>query len=55
MRRMKQVALSAWLMATVFSADARAQGIPVYDAAGFTQMITQLEQMSLFFQGAPRT
>lgn len=50
MRLVKQTALSALLIATVFSAGARAQGIPVYDAAGFTQMITQLEQMSQDYQ-----
>ena len=38
------------LTATIFAHSARAQGIPVYDASSFTQMITQLDQMAKDYQ-----
>ena len=49
---MKRITLS-YLIILLFiyiSPAAHAQGIPVYDASSFTQMVTQLESMSKDYQ-----
>lgn len=38
------------LILTIIAVPAQAQGIPVYDASSFTQLVTQLDQMSKDYQ-----
>lgn len=40
----------AALLLTLLPSSAKAQGIPVYDSAGFAQLVTQLDQMSKDYQ-----
>lgn len=47
---MKKQLLTWGILACFMPCPAEAQGIPVYDAAGFTQVVTQLEQMAKDYQ-----
>jgi len=44
--RIPKLLLISFLWAGLLSSPVKAQGIPVYDAAGFAQLITQLDQMA---------
>ncbi len=44
------LAISVFTLIFAFPASVRAQGIPVYDAAGYAQMLSELEQMTQDYQ-----